>query len=78
MSATGTTLLHKMNEAKEERVAHQAAFDELNGALKPETTAPWKIEIEYWEDNPNDLSVNPFETKVTREWILYLITSPIY
>ena len=57
-----------MDEAKEERVAHQAAFEELNEALAPETTTPWKIGIECWEDNPNDLSVvNPFETKVARE-----------
>lgn len=35
-----------MDEAKEEREAHRMAFDELNEALKPETTGPWKIEIE--------------------------------
>ncbi|KAG0696153.1 hypothetical protein DFH29DRAFT_984710 [Suillus ampliporus] len=60
-----TTLLRKMNEAKEEREAHWIAFDELNEALKLEATGPWKIEIEHWEDNPNDSSVtNPFEAKV--------------
>lgn len=65
---TGVTLLRKMNEAKEERAAHQIAFEELNGALKFKTVEPWKIEIERWEDNPNDLSVtNPFEAKVIRE-----------
>jgi hypothetical protein len=54
-----------MNEAKEERVTHWAAFEELNGALELETTMPWKIEVECWEDNPNDLSVaNPFKVKV--------------
>ncbi|KAG1837469.1 hypothetical protein C8R48DRAFT_751632 [Suillus tomentosus] len=51
----GVTLLRKMDEAKEESAAHQAAFEELNGALTPETTTPWKIGIECWEDNPNDL-----------------------
>jgi hypothetical protein len=65
---TGATLLRKMNEAKEEREVHQLAFEELNGALKFETTESWKIEIECWEDNPNDLSVtNPFEAKVIHE-----------
>jgi len=57
-----------MDEAKEERVTHQAAFEELDGALKLEMTTPWKIEVERWEDNPNDLSVaNPFEGKVVCE-----------
>lgn len=56
-----------MDEAKKERAAHHVAFEELDGALKPETTVPWKIEVERWEDNPNDLSVaNPFEAKVVR------------
>ncbi|KAG2090914.1 uncharacterized protein F5147DRAFT_748193 [Suillus discolor] len=48
-----------------ESKAHQIVFEELHGVLKPETTETWKIEIEDWEDNPNDSSVtNPFEAKV--------------
>jgi hypothetical protein len=36
--------------------------------LRLETTGPWTIAIEHWEDNPNDSSVtNPFEAKVIRE-----------
>lgn len=67
-SATGAMLLRKMNEAKEEREAHKMAFEELNSALKPGTTVPWKVAIEHWEDNPNDVSVaNPFEAKVNCE-----------
>ncbi|KAG1793209.1 uncharacterized protein HD556DRAFT_1432380 [Suillus plorans] len=62
---TGVTLLRKMDEANKESEAHQMVFEELHGVLKPETTETWKIEIEDWEDNPNDSSVtNPFEAKV--------------
>ncbi|KAH7918603.1 hypothetical protein BV22DRAFT_1024324 [Leucogyrophana mollusca] len=62
----GTTLLRKIVEAKAEKMAHRDAFVELDGALKPETTAPWKDEIEKWEDNPNETGIpNPFEAKVT-------------
>ncbi|KAG1722852.1 hypothetical protein EDB19DRAFT_1898151 [Suillus lakei] len=61
----GSTLLHKIKEAKEESEAHRIAFEELNGALRLETTGPWTITIEHWEDNLNDSSVtNPFEAKV--------------
>ncbi|KAG1870583.1 hypothetical protein DFJ58DRAFT_852169 [Suillus subalutaceus] len=61
----GATLLRKMIEAKEEHEAHQTAFQELDEALAPETTEAWKVEIESWEENPNDSSVtNPFEAKV--------------
>ncbi|KAG2035513.1 hypothetical protein BDR03DRAFT_934885 [Suillus americanus] len=61
----GSTLLRKIKEAKEESEAHQIAFEELNGALRLETTGPWTIAIKHWEDNPNDLSVtNPFKAKV--------------
>jgi hypothetical protein len=65
---TGATLLRKMIEARGEREAHQAAFQELNDALAPETTDAWKVEIVSWEENPNDsLVVNPFEVKVICE-----------
>ncbi|KAG2107222.1 uncharacterized protein F5147DRAFT_746023 [Suillus discolor] len=61
----GATLLRKMIEAREERKAHQTAFQELNEALAPETMEAWKVEIESWEENPNDsLVANPFEAKV--------------
>ncbi|KIK42376.1 hypothetical protein CY34DRAFT_83691, partial [Suillus luteus UH-Slu-Lm8-n1] len=61
----GATLLRKMDEAKDEHEAHASAFEELNGALEPETTMAWSAEVEDWEENPNDLSVaNPFEAKV--------------
>ncbi|KAG1788560.1 uncharacterized protein HD556DRAFT_1447770 [Suillus plorans] len=62
----GATLLRKMNEANEEHQAHASAFEELNEALAPETTAGWRACVEHWEENPNDASVpNPFETKVS-------------
>ncbi|KAG2122502.1 hypothetical protein DEU56DRAFT_873615 [Suillus clintonianus] len=62
----GAMLLRKMNEAKEEKEAHEIAFEELDGALPPKASDPWKLEIEYWECNPNDSLVsNPFEPKVT-------------
>ncbi|KAG1852201.1 hypothetical protein F4604DRAFT_1883522 [Suillus subluteus] len=63
----GATLLRKMSEAQEEREAHRIAFEELDDALEPGTSDSWKLEIEYWEHNPNDsLVTNPFEPKVTR------------
>ncbi|KAG2037116.1 hypothetical protein BDR03DRAFT_982484 [Suillus americanus] len=62
----GATLLRKMNEANEEHEAHANAFEELNGALKPETTTGWRAGVKLWEENPNDVSVpNPFEVKVS-------------
>ncbi|OAX33799.1 hypothetical protein K503DRAFT_794391 [Rhizopogon vinicolor AM-OR11-026] len=62
----GAMLLRKMDEAKEEDEAHRTVFEELDGALKRETSEPWKLEVEHWEYNPNDSSVtNPFEAKVT-------------
>ncbi|KAG1884343.1 hypothetical protein F4604DRAFT_1878735 [Suillus subluteus] len=62
----GATLLRKMDEAQEEKEAHSIAFKELDGALPPGASDPWRSEIEYWECNPNDSSVtNPFEPKVT-------------
>ncbi|KAG2089640.1 hypothetical protein BD769DRAFT_1632141 [Suillus cothurnatus] len=52
----GVTLLRKMDEANKESKVHQIAFEELHGT--------WRIEIEDWEDNPNDsLVTNPFEAK---------------
>jgi hypothetical protein len=68
-----------MGEAQEEKEAHRIAFEELDGALQPEALEPWKLEIEYWEHNPNDpLVTNPFEPKVTRKWcwsFIFLIQS---
>ncbi|KAG2122912.1 hypothetical protein DEU56DRAFT_873540 [Suillus clintonianus] len=62
----GATLLRKMNEANEEHEAHANAFEELNGALKLETTTGWREDVELWEENPNDMSVpNPFKMKVS-------------
>ncbi|KAG1864793.1 hypothetical protein F4604DRAFT_1882005 [Suillus subluteus] len=62
----GATLLQKMDEAQEEKEAHRIAFEELDGALPPGASDPWRSEIEYWECNPNDSSVtNLFEPKVT-------------
>jgi hypothetical protein len=62
----GATLLHKIDEVKDEHQTHMSAFKELNGALKPETTAGWRVDVEHWEENPNDISVpNPFEVNVS-------------
>lgn len=61
-----------MDEAKDEHEAHASAFEELNGALEPETTMAWSAEVEDWEENPNDLSVaNPFEAKVPSKSSVY-------
>ncbi|KAG2132730.1 uncharacterized protein EDB93DRAFT_1242948 [Suillus bovinus] len=62
---TCATLLRKMNEANEEHKAHTNAFEELNRALKPETTTGWRAYVKHWEENPNDASVpNPLETNL--------------
>ncbi|KAG0696150.1 hypothetical protein DFH29DRAFT_1004829 [Suillus ampliporus] len=38
-----------------EHEAHMSAFEELDRALKPETTMEWRAEVKHWEENPNDL-----------------------
>ncbi|KAG1869296.1 hypothetical protein C8R48DRAFT_771447 [Suillus tomentosus] len=55
-----------MDEAQEEKDAHRIAFEELDDASPPGVSDSWKLEIKYWECNPNNSSVtNPFESKVT-------------
>ncbi|KAG1824460.1 uncharacterized protein BJ212DRAFT_1475761 [Suillus subaureus] len=57
-----------MDKAQEEKEAHVMAFEELDGTLQPGASDPWKLEIEYWEHNPNDSFVtNPFKLKVTHK-----------
>lgn len=61
-------LLQKMDDAKKEKEAHVMAFKELDSALHPKASDPWKLEIKYWEHNPNDsLVTNPFKLKVTHK-----------
>jgi hypothetical protein len=67
-------LLRKMKETKIEAASHNEAFHELDGALasKRGVVEEWKVEMEKWEDNPNDTSVrNPFITRVTSKWSLH-------
>ncbi|KAG1833310.1 hypothetical protein EV424DRAFT_1341761 [Suillus variegatus] len=57
-------LLQKMDDAQEEKEAHVMAFKELDSALHPKASDPWKLEIKYWEHNPNDsLVTNSFKLK---------------
>jgi hypothetical protein len=67
-------LLRKIKETKIEAANHDEAFHELDGALvsKRSIVEEWKIEVEKWEDNPNDTSVrNPFITRVASKWSLH-------
>ncbi|OAX31006.1 hypothetical protein K503DRAFT_704426, partial [Rhizopogon vinicolor AM-OR11-026] len=60
----GASLLRKMKEAKEEKVAFQASFEELDSAITGEHRSAWTAEVERWEDNTNDPNIiNPFEPK---------------
>ncbi|KAG1800141.1 uncharacterized protein BJ212DRAFT_1488026 [Suillus subaureus] len=54
-----------MDKANKEYQAHSNTFEELNRALRLETTTGWRADVEHWEENPNDLSVpNPFKMRV--------------
>lgn len=47
-----------------EKAAFHATFEELDAAITEEHRIAWKVEVERWEENPNDTSVsNPFEAK---------------
>ena len=51
-----------MNEATQEKLAFEAAFEELNSAITSEHRTGWQEEVDKWECNPNDMNVlNPFE-----------------
>jgi hypothetical protein len=66
-------LLRKMKETRIEAASHDEAFRELDGALasKRSIVEEWKVEMEKWEDNPNDTSVrNLFVTRVASKWSL--------
>jgi hypothetical protein len=74
LSLSGPMLLRKIKETKIEAANHDEAFCELDGALarKRSIVEEWKIEVEKWEDNPNDTSVqNPFITRVASKWSLH-------
>jgi hypothetical protein len=61
---TGASLLRKMKEAREEKIAFLVSFEELDNAITKEHHNAWTAEVEMWEYNPNDPSVvNPFEPK---------------
>jgi hypothetical protein len=53
-----------MREAREEMVAYQASFEELDSAITREHRSAWIAEVKRWEDNMNDPHIiNPFEPK---------------
>jgi len=59
-----------MNEATQEKLAFEAAFEELDNAVTSEHRTRWQEEVNKWECNPNDTSVpNPFEAKTIRECV---------
>ncbi|KIK42783.1 hypothetical protein CY34DRAFT_58396, partial [Suillus luteus UH-Slu-Lm8-n1] len=60
----GASLIHKMREAVTEKADHDAAFQEFNGAISADHRSAWTVEMETWEENPNDTCVtNPLERK---------------
>ncbi|KAG1836189.1 hypothetical protein C8R48DRAFT_751702 [Suillus tomentosus] len=60
----GASLAHKMREAVTETADHEAAFREFNAAISSDHRSAWTVEMEKWEENPNDTCVtNPLEPK---------------
>ncbi|KAG1738452.1 uncharacterized protein EDB91DRAFT_1249364 [Suillus paluster] len=60
----GTSLAYKMQEAVIEKADHEAAFQEFNAAISPDHRSAWTVEMEKWEETPNDTSLtNPLECK---------------
>ncbi|KAG1805425.1 hypothetical protein EV424DRAFT_1544390 [Suillus variegatus] len=60
----GAYLAHKMQEAVIDKADHKAAFQEFNAAISSNHRSAWTVEMEKWEENPNDMSVtNPLESK---------------
>ncbi|KAG1844729.1 hypothetical protein C8R48DRAFT_617802 [Suillus tomentosus] len=60
----GAYLVHKMQEAVIEKADHKAAFQEFNAVISSDHRSAWTVEMEKWEENPNDTSVtNPLESK---------------
>lgn len=58
-----------MQEAVTEKADHDAAFQEFNGAISADHRSAWTVEMETWEENPNDTCVtNPLERKSIREF----------
>ncbi|KAG2113416.1 uncharacterized protein F5147DRAFT_744141 [Suillus discolor] len=45
-----------------EKADHEAAFQEFNAAISSDHRSAWTVEMEKWEENPNDTSVtNPLD-----------------
>ncbi|KAG1868741.1 hypothetical protein C8R48DRAFT_598239 [Suillus tomentosus] len=60
----GASLVYKMREAVIEKADHEAAFQEFNAAISADHRSAWTVEMEKWEENPNDTSLtNPLECK---------------
>ncbi|KAG1832385.1 hypothetical protein EV424DRAFT_1469546 [Suillus variegatus] len=60
----GAYLTHKMQEAVIEKADYEAAFQEFNAVISSDHRSAWTVEMEKWEENPNDTSVtNPLEFK---------------
>lgn len=60
-----------MREAVIEKADHEAAFQEFNTAISADHRSAWTVEMEKWEENPNDTSLtNPLECKSIRKFCL--------
>lgn len=61
---SGAYLTHKMQEAVIEKADYEAVFQEFNAVISSDHRSAWTVEMEKWEENPNDTSVtNPLEFK---------------
>ncbi|KAG2086104.1 uncharacterized protein F5147DRAFT_748645 [Suillus discolor] len=50
--------------AQTEKAEHGAAFEEFDSVITSENRVAWKVEMEAWEENPNDTTVsNPLQLK---------------
>lgn len=60
-----------MREAVTETADHEAAFREFDAAISSDHRSAWTVEMEKWEENPNDTRfTNPLERKSIREFCL--------
>lgn len=73
----GSSLLFKIKEAQTEKAEHGAAFEEFDSVIPSENHVAWKVEMEAWEENPNNTTVsNPLQLKGIGEFDLISLVYP--
>ncbi|KAG2041298.1 hypothetical protein BDR03DRAFT_932218 [Suillus americanus] len=62
----GASLILKIRDALAKRDEHELAFEEFNTAITPDHCSAWLVEMQAWENNPNDTTIpNLLEAKAT-------------